>query len=167
MPRHHTPAQRFPRGATSAALALAASALLALPGCSTAHLYPAEVPGPHGEHLLQVSCSDVPACTGLAQKACKGGFNVVSSKGSAGLGDSLTQLIECKPYVSNSAILGPHGETLLEIDCTGSVETCFGFARKTCNGDYDIFMTSPFLIQCLQQAPPPEFPPTRVLPDAG
>ncbi len=164
---HHTSARAFPGGKTSTAFALAAWAVLASTGCSSAHVYQADAPGPHGEHLLQVSCSDASACTSLARKACKGGFNVISSKGSAGLGDSLTQLIDCKPYVSNTAIMGPHGETLIEIDCSSSVQTCFDFARKTCNGDYDILMTSPFLIQCLQQSPPPEFPPAGPRPDAG
>ena len=153
-------------GATPFGPLLGVWAVLAL-GCTTAHVSPSDVAGPHGERFLQVSCSSGEACASLALKLCKGGYSVASSKGSAGIGDAISQLIECKPYVSNTAILGPHGETLIEIDCTGSVQTCFGFARKTCNGDYDIFMTSPFLIQCLQQSPPPEFPWTGGLPDAG
>ncbi len=158
---------RLFRGGAFFVVPLAAWAVLAFTGCPTAHVSQSDVTGPHGERRVAVSCSTASACTNVASKICKGGFTIVSTTGSAGLGESLSQLIECKPYVSNTAIMGPHGETLIEIDCSSSVQTCFDFARKTCNGDYDIFMTSPFLIQCDKLLPPPEFPRTGAPPDAG
>jgi hypothetical protein len=160
-------ARLFRSGAAFSAVPVAVWAVLALTSCSTAYVYQSDVTGRHGEHFIEVSCTAASACTNAANKTCKGGFTIVSSRGSTALGDSIVQVIECKPYISNSGIMGPHGETLIEIDCSSSVQTCFDFARKTCNGDYDIFMTSPFLIQCLQQSPPPEFPRAGALPDAG
>lgn len=139
---------------------------LTVAACVTTPPYQTEVPGPHGEHLVEMHCSAAQACLDLAGKTCKGGYKIISSKKVPGFTDAVTELVECNPYVANSAIMGPHGETLIEIDCMGSVETCFGFARKTCNGDYDIFMSSPFLIQCAQPMPPPEFPLVPA-PDAG
>jgi len=41
------------------------------------------------------------------------------------------------------AVLGPHGEHLVEIAC-GTPDACMGFGRQVCQGDFDIITHSDF-----------------------
>ena len=62
------------RHATGAALLVVAAT-----GCSSASIYKPDVIGPHGEHLVEISCSAPDACMDFARQLCGGDFDVVTS----------------------------------------------------------------------------------------
>jgi len=145
-------------------LGLAACSVLALAGCPASVVKP-DVAGPHGEHFVEIQCTSPEACREFARKNCKGGFE------SAPMSSPEYLLVQCKPYVVSTDIIGPHGEHLIELECPSSTKACMDFARKTCAGDYDIFSTLPMLVQCqsaqLSPNAPPPGAPTPVPPPPG
>ena len=84
-------------------------------GCVTASIYKPDVIGPHGEHLIELSCATPDKCMDFARVTCKGDFDVVTSSdvttggGAKGVpvGSTNLMLIRCDNQPDAGASGGP------------------------------------------------------------
>jgi hypothetical protein len=92
----------------------AVTTLLAATACATASVYKPDVIGPHGEHLIELSCPTPDACMELGRQTCRGDFDIVTSSDVpdpffGGAKTNNLMLIQCKTPSAAVAAPPPEG----------------------------------------------------------
>jgi len=136
--------------------------VVALTGCGTSKIVNPDAVGPKNEkHLVDFYCAPLDDCTQLAEEACGGPYETLTTSRPKSGGTGKEFLVRCSERVTRAVgkgVVGPHGEAALEFVCVETLGECMDAFRRECQGDFDILASNngDWLVQCLH---PPDFVP--------